>query len=258
MTQQVVSLWVGDSLGYIERLSLASFVANGHPTALYTYGDVSGMPEGVEVRDAAAVLPWAEAQHYLQGSAALLADLFRLELQRQRLGLWVDTDVVCVRPVTIEGPFVAGRESNRFLNNAVLRLAPDAPILADWLAALRANRLPPWIRFGRAPLAYLRRLAGFSQLPSTMPHGTFGPKAITALAERYGLTSHAQPTDVFYPVHPRLAERLWDPTFKLADVVTERTLTVHLWNEKLRDLRKTAPPAGSILHELMTRYAITF
>lgn len=258
MTQQAVSLWIGDSLGVIERLSLTSFVANGHPTALYVYGDVSGVPRGVELRDAEPILSksMAMANRYANGSFALFSNMFRMELQKRALGMWIDADVVCYRPLTIDGPFVAGRESDRFLNGAILKLAPESPMLADWLAIAESGRVPDWIPFHKAPTAYLRQWAGRRVLPPQLPHGTFGPKSITALAERHGLTGAAQPEDVFYPVHPRMAERLWDPTFKLADVVTERTLAIHLWNEKLRELKKIVPPEGSIMAELLARYPV--
>jgi hypothetical protein len=256
MLQQIVSLWIGGALGTIERLSLRSFVAQGHPVALYTYGEVSGVPAGVEMRDAADVLPRAMVaqNRYPSGSVTLFADLFRLELQRRALGLWVDVDVVAVRPVDVGCDFVVGRESDRFLNNAVLKLAPDSAVLHDWLAATRSERVPSWLPFHRAPKAYLRQAWGGGIHPSELPFGTFGPKAITALAARHGLTGAAQPQPVFYPLHPRMAGRLYDPTLQLGSFVTSETRTIHLWNEKLRTLKASAPPEGSPLYELLRRY----
>ncbi|WP_423068835.1 hypothetical protein [Devosia sp. CN2-171] len=259
MLQQIVSLWIGDRLGLIERLSLTSFVAQGHPIALYTYGPVAGVPQGVEVRDAEAVLPrtMADANRYSNGSYALFSNMFRMELQRRSLGMWVDADVVCWRPITVDGPFVAGHESDRFLNGAILKLAPDSPMLVDWLDTAASGRVPRWLPFHRAPKALLRQLTGQRIEPAELPHGTFGPKSITALAEVHGLWAAAQPIDVFYPLRPRQAELLWDPSLKLADVVTERTLTIHLWNEKLKPFRNVPPPPGSMMAELMARYGVT-
>lgn len=68
MPQQIVSLWIGGGLGTIERLSLRSFVAHGHPLALYSYGEVTGVPAGVERRDAADVLPRAMAETLRYGN----------------------------------------------------------------------------------------------------------------------------------------------------------------------------------------------
>ena len=256
MPQQIVSLWIGGGLGTIERLSLRSFVAHGHPMALYSYSEVTGVPSGVERRDAAEVLPEATAMRlrYANGSYALFANLFRLELQRLDLGLWVDVDVVALRTLDLQGDFIVGRESDRYLNNAVLKLAPDSPVLRDWLAMAGSGRVPPWLPFHRAPKAWVKQAFGGSIHPSELPFGTFGPKSITALAARHGLTDEAQPEPVFYPLHPRQAERLYDPTLRLDDIVTAETRTIHLWNEKLGELKKTTPPEGSILAELLRRY----
>jgi len=256
MPQQIVSLWIGGGLGTIERLSLRSFVANGHPMALYSYGEVAGVPEGVERRDAAEVLPFAMAEtlRYGNGSYALFSNMFRMELQRHSLGMWVDADVVALREVDLDGPFVVGRESDRFLNGAILKLSPDSPVLRDWLATAASGKAPPWLPFHRAPKAWLRQAMGATIHPSELPFGTFGPKSITALAARHGMTDRAQPEPVFYPLHPREAERLYDPTLKLETIVTPETRTIHLWNEKLGPLKRSVPPKGSILSELLRRY----
>jgi hypothetical protein len=254
--QQIVSLWIGGGLGTIERLSLRSFVTHGHPVALYSYGAVTGVPHGVELRDAGSVLPEAMAMklRYANGSFALFSNMFRMELQRLALGLWVDADVVAMRPLDIDGAFVVGRESDRFLNGAILKLSPDSPVLRDWLAMASSGKVPPWLPFHRAPKAWLKQAFGVDIHPSELPFGTFGPKSITALAARHGLTAEAQPEPVFYPLHPRQAERLYDPTLRLGDIVTTETRTIHLWNEKLGALKKTVPPPGSILAELLSRY----
>ena len=258
MNQPVVSLWVGPSLGPIERMSLASFVSHGHPTALYAFDDIAGVPEGVELRDATSVLSRqvADAHRYKSGSYALFANLFRLELQRLGAGMWVDTDVVCYRPVTLDGPFVVGRESDVYLNNAVLRLAADSPLLADWLAAFSNGRVPPWIPYRRARTAYFRQLLGRRIAPRELPFGAFGPKAITALAERHGLMDAVQPEEVFYPVHPRQALAIWEVGLRLEQVVTERTLTIHLWNKKLDGVKQRLPEKGSLLDQLFRMYQV--
>ncbi|MBK8085817.1 MAG: hypothetical protein IPK28_19440 [Devosia sp.] len=256
MTSRIVTLWVGSALGRMERMCLASFVAHGHPVALYAFGEIGNLPPGVELRDAGAVADRSELARIAGSPPALtlFADYFRLLLMRKSAGLWVDTDVVCLRPFELDGGFVAGWESADYINNAVLRLAPDSPVLADALAAFESGRAPPWVPFHRAPAARVRTLLGRRVAPRDLPRGTFGPKGMTALAVRHGLAAAARPTEVFYPLHPRAAERLYDPTLRLDDIVTADTLTLHLWNEKLHHLKATEPPRGSILAELFARY----
>ena len=50
-------LWVEGQLSYLEQLCMVSFRDAGHPVRLYTYGAVSRVPEGIEVRPAAEILP---------------------------------------------------------------------------------------------------------------------------------------------------------------------------------------------------------
>jgi hypothetical protein len=51
------SLWIEERLSRIELLSLQSFLANGHECHLYVYSDVSGVPSGVILKDAASIIP---------------------------------------------------------------------------------------------------------------------------------------------------------------------------------------------------------
>lgn len=253
----LVTLWIGDTLGPIERLSLISMVASGHPTVLYSYGQPVGLPEGVELRDAADVLPRkvAEANRYGNGSYALFSNLFRYVALQQGLGIWLDTDVVCLAAIDIAGPFVAGWESDRFLNGAVLYADADSPFVESAIATFGSGRVPPWVPFHRAPRAWLRQLVG-DVAPAQLPHGSFGPKAVTALARRHDVLKLAQPRDVFYPLPPREARRIFETGTRLEDFVSPETLTVHLWNEKLRDIKHLSPPQGSLLRQLFERFGI--
>lgn len=252
----VVTLWVGSALGPMERMCLASFVAHGHSVTLYGYDEIGNVPAGVALRDAAAIVPWPRFEQIAgrRRALTLFANYFRLQLMLRGAGLWIDTDVVCLRPIDLAGDFIAGWESADYINNAVLLLGRDSPVLADAIASFESGQVPPWTPFHRAPMAIIRDKLGLRVEPAELPRGTFGPKGITALAKRHGLEGAAQPTDVFYPLHPRAAERLYDPGLRLEDVVTERTLTIHLWNEKLSELKRHDPPAGSIMAGLLARY----
>jgi hypothetical protein len=254
----IATLWIEGHLGPIERLCLASFVAHGHQVTLFAYGDITGLPPGVIQVDARTILPEAEARanRYENGSYALFSNLFRYELLRRGLGLWVDTDVVCVQPIRASEEFVAGWESPDFINGAVLFAEVGSAFIADALTAFRSGRIPAWAPWHKVLHCYARQLLG-QPIPATaLPHGTFGPKGVTALAKRHGLTSLAQPREVFYPVPPRSARKVFDPDYRLADVVRPTTLAIHLWNEKLRDIKHTAPPVGSLLRSLYERYGM--
>ena len=54
---QVAALWIGGKLSFLEELCLKSFVDAGHHTILFTYEGTENVPDGVEVRDGAEILP---------------------------------------------------------------------------------------------------------------------------------------------------------------------------------------------------------
>jgi hypothetical protein len=254
----IVMLWIEGQLGPIERLSLTSFRAQGHAVTLYAYGEIKGLPEGIALCDAREVLPEAVARtnRYANGSYALFSNLFRYEILRRGLGIWSDTDVVALQPLALDAPFIAGWESLDFLNGAVLYAEPGSGFVADALAAFSSGRVPPWLPFHRAPLASLQHLVGRKVPATALPHGTFGPKGVTALAKRHNLMPLAQPREVFYPLPPRGAHRIFEADCRLEHYVRPNTLAVHLWNEKLKDLKHLSPPQGSLLRTLYERYGV--
>ncbi len=246
------SLWIGHGLGPLERTCLASFVEIGHPVRLYAYEDLSGVPPGVEVRDARAVLPHAAvARHLATGHFSLVANRFRYLLQRADLGLWIDCDLLCLRPIP-DAPFVFGRQDERRINNAVLRIPHDEPILSDLLASFESpNWIPPWEPLRRRIRYAIRRRLQPGFGVADMPWGTTGPNALTYHLARHGLTDRALPRDAFYPVSLREAGALLTPDHAAVRAsVTDRTLCIHLWNKALSE-QTGPPPRGSFLEAVI-------
>lgn len=111
----VHGLWIGP-LTRLERLTLGSFAAHGHEFHLWRYESVADpLPQGVVVRDANEVLPRARVFRKRiadgevgigEGSYALFADLFRIKLLHELGGIWVDMDVLCLKPFDFEQPYV--------------------------------------------------------------------------------------------------------------------------------------------------------
>ena len=52
----VASLWIGESLHYVNQLCLKSHLVQGHPVTLYCTDTVRNVPEGVEVRPAEEIM----------------------------------------------------------------------------------------------------------------------------------------------------------------------------------------------------------
>jgi len=99
MSNLIQTLWVGNELSDMERLSLTSFVKNGHDVVLYSYEDISNVPDGVTILDGNDILPEDMIFQYKDHkSFSAFSNYFRYKMLYEKGGWWVDTDVVCLRP----------------------------------------------------------------------------------------------------------------------------------------------------------------
>ncbi|WP_373028170.1 hypothetical protein [Sulfitobacter sp.] len=258
----VNSFWHGGRLTWIERACMRSFLDKGIKFRLYAYGELDGVPDGVQLEDAAEILPETAIITYqgddlpeAKGTPALFSNLFRYELQRLGKGLWVDCDFYCLKPFRFARmPFVFGYQHNRTIdgavNTAVLKLPKDSRILADLIKLYQPPySIPPWVfQDHRARLA--KQWGSEDVHPSYLPWGSFGPKALTALIWRHGLEEHILGRDRFYPITVADIEKMFDPAVDCADFFSPRTFGVHLWNNEIRHRAAETPPEGSFAHRL--------
>jgi alpha 1,4-glycosyltransferase len=243
-------LWIGSSLGSVERACMRSVLRQGHELSLYCYAPPAGVPEGVALRDAAELVPEREIVRHRGGSVALFANLFRYRLLQEGRGIWLDCDIYLLAPISREDEHLFGEEAPGRINNAVLRMPPDSPLLTPLIALFDDRDVPAWIPLG-ARLAARWRLATTGRAGlSRMPWGVAGPLALTALAREYGLSAQALPPEIFYPMPWQQADWIRDPERRLEDVTTPRTVAVHLWNERIRHFKNAPAPPGSFLARL--------
>ncbi|MDQ3478620.1 MAG: hypothetical protein M3438_05615 [Pseudomonadota bacterium] len=250
MTNDCVTLWVGDALGPVERACMRSVLRQGHSLALYCYEEPAGVPQGVEVRDASAVVPKGELLAPWFARADLYSDRFRYELLRRSLGTWIDADVYFVGRLDLERPYLFGEEAPGVVNNAVLRLPADSPLLPRLLEPFDKRTTPRWLPWRYyLPLRLRELVVGQADLRH-LPWGTTSPQALTALTKEYGLYHWAQPQERFYPMPWQEARWILDPERQLDEVIGDGTVTVHLWNECIKNFKGQPAPEGSFLAQL--------
>lgn len=246
-----VMLWIGERLSAVERACMRSVLAQGHRLTLYTYGEMAGVPEGVERADAAAILPQSAIVAHHSGSVALFSDWFRIELQRHGKGIWLDADVYLLRPLTLApGAHLFGWIEPDMLGAGVLALPPDSPLIAPVLKIFEHPHVPDWLRPPDRIRAYWRQWRTGAVDVSRLPWGVAGPLALTALARRHGLLQHALRADAFYPYGWAEAAWIFDPARTVEEFIGPGTTALHLYNYIIADRKLAVAAPGSFMARL--------
>lgn len=241
MSKQIIqSLWIGERLTTIEKLALNSFLRCGHEFHLYTYEDIEGIPNGVVIKDGNEILPGGEIFYQTRGagkgSVAAFADLFRYKLIHDLGGCWVDTDFICLRPLTFDHEYVfssefAGDGKTVKINNGVIVAPKKSPIMAYCLEKSNAIN------------------------KNSIGWGDIGPKLMQEAISKFGYTKYVEPPQRFCPVaHHALAYMLVVDR-SLFDL--EGALLLHLWNEQWRRLKidkNSAFPSNTLIEFFKEKY----
>ena len=240
----VSSLWVGPDLSWIEQLSLASFLHHGHRVKLYSYGEINGVPDGVERVDAASVYEPTDDIRQNAGPS-MTADLFRLHLVHDTDEVWIDTDMVAVKALTKNenGFAIAYERQGKAICNAVLgapRHSAAVQYLLDYCND--PHDQPGWLR------PRLRnQLSGVpkEQLISTLfkvKRASLGPMALAYALRETGEVSEVRPRQAYFSVPWQFADVLFNPYGGTEGWMSEETEAVHLWSSALSSFHKTNRP----------------
>jgi hypothetical protein len=221
MRPDIVTFWHGP-LDALRQTCLRSQVAAGHKVTVYSFDTVPGLPEGVGYAEAEAILPHAFSEKlrpaqpdgsWRDWTVLQFSDFFRMRLMVQSAGLWLDADVLLLKPVEIDPakPFFAW-ERPRQLGNSVLYLPSDDPIVTAFEDLMKQEELTPdWLALRHRLTFALRRLRGHSNRLSDIRVAIYGPAALTALARRASEARYALPKRSFYAVHAD-PKRFFDPS----------------------------------------------
>ena len=100
------------------------------------------------------------------------SDFFRMRLMAHGAGLWLDADVLLLKPVEIDParPYFAW-ERPRQLGNSVLYLPPNDPIVAAFAALMQQDELTPdWLSLRPSPDLRAAQAARRIEPPLRHPH----------------------------------------------------------------------------------------
>lgn len=227
----VQGLWIGSTLSIMEKLSIVSFLENGHEYHLYAYDELPGVPRGATVKDANKILPASLIFQYRdRPSYSAFSNFFRYRLLLERGGWWVDSDTVCLRHFDFPEEYVVSSQKNG---------AGQIPNVG----AIKAPR-------GSEAIAYAWSVCQ-TKKRNELVWGEIGPALMAEVVERYRLQRYVKPYYVFCPIE---WERLLVP---YVVGVPEEAYAIHLWNSMWvfgnQDKNATYNP-GCIYEQLKTRY----
>lgn len=231
----IQSLWIGNSLSVMERLSISSFLKNGHEFHLYTYGVVRGVPEGTVIKDAAEIIPLTLRDYRNFPKLAFFADMFRYKLLLDKGGWWVDTDTVCLRPFDFKEDIIVSSEAVKqggtHTNNGNLKVPAGSPLMA-WL----------WDTC-------------FKKQPNEVVWGDTGPRLMEEAIKKLKMEHVVKPPETFCPVPWWEVVNLTNP--EKIPTIPKEAYAVHLWNEQwqyYKECNKTVLTPGSLYAQLVERY----
>ena len=211
MLPDVVTFWHGP-LDALRLTCLRSQVAAGHKVTVYSFEPLGQLPDGVGNAEAEAILPHSFSEKlrppqpdgsWRDWTILQFSDFFRMRLIARNAGLWLDADVLLLKPVEIDPakPFFAW-ERRRQLGNSVLYLPADHAIVVAFENLMEQEELTPdWLALRHRLTFALRSLRSGSSRLSDIRVAIYGPASLTALARRAGELRHALPKKSFYAVH---------------------------------------------------------
>lgn len=209
----IQGMWIGEELSVMERLSIASFLANGHQFHLYVYSDVKNIPAGTVVRDGEEILPSSAVFRYRDnGSYAGFSNFFRYELLLKCGGWWVDLDTVCLQPFRFAVDHVIGAEpvagGGDHPISGVLKAPPQSELMTFLTQVCREKNR------------------------ETLKWGETGPRLVAEGVRRFSLEEYVQTHEVFCPFGWYEWDLALDPTRSVSWEAPTRA--IHLWNELWR------------------------
>jgi glycosyltransferase involved in cell wall biosynthesis len=207
-----------------------SMRAAGHPVRVWSYAPEKLaflVPHGIEVRNADDVMPRAFFERIVAGSEIrYFSDIFRYAVLYEHGGLWMDSDVILLRPFPFRG--------DHFFN-------------LQWRGSHKGHFICGNVIYAKPYSGHLRALYEMSisrfHDASGREFGDIGPKLLSdyiASDPGAALRECVFSPMFFNPIDWTEIDRFEKPTAELADYLNdERVFGIHLWTA-----RNEARPGG--------------
>jgi hypothetical protein len=225
------TFWAGRTVSPYEAACITSFLVRGYDYTVYSYDRPDNLPDGVTLRDAREITEEGNVQRFLirgRPNLSHFSDLFRYELFRRTDHIWVDTDMLLLRPLDLPSyDTLLAREETASLCGAIMRLDRTHPSLGTLIARTEALR------------------------DQELVWGATGPRLLTAIFGRQAVLQQAYEPKWFFPVHFNDAWKVFLPEFRDESAqLCQSAYTTHLWNDRMVKMgvwKRFCPPEGSFL-----------
>lgn len=245
MNNTIQSLWIGNKISIVEKLSMASFIRNENNYHLYAYNEIPGLPEGVKIFDANEILPEEDVFCYQtsigKGSYSAFSNYFRYKLLYEKGGFWADTDNICLKKFDFNEDYVFGMEFAALYN--------DCPITHHVASGLF-----------KAPKKSFIMLDNYKECltkdKNLLKWGEVGPALVAKCIKKFNLFNYVKPAHLFNPLgYNEVNDFVSENTSRIIDL--RESYSVHLWNECWRknglDKNKSYHPS-SLFEKLKKAY----
>ena len=208
----IQGLWVGSELTAMERMSISSFLMNGHEYHLYVYDEVKHVPAGAVVKDGNEILPSSRIFLYKDyKSYSGFSNFFRYKLLLDKGGWWADTDVICVKPFDFDEEHVF---SSEIIHNEIHITS----------SVIKAPARSPAMQYAWQVCQ--------SKDPQQIVWGETGPRLMAETVRKFSFEQCVKPHTVFCPLSVLDWHRVREPDGDFT--FDETTHAIHLWNEAWR------------------------
>lgn len=213
----VKTLWIGGVLKPLHLECLSSFLRHGASVELYGYDTIPNLSPGILLKDAQEILPRSEIFSYQigpgKGSYSAFSNIFRYALLLKKGGVWIDTDMFCLRPWKFTEPYSFASETTR---TETQRIVASCMIHCPKNSKLMEFCLDESYRLKSKDLQW----------------GEIGPQLLSRAVKQLNLESYIHPSWEFCSVGWDEAELLYRPDSAWSP--PQRAFAVHLNHEMLR------------------------
>lgn len=233
------TFWVGAPLTRLEIGVIQSVIHQEHPITVYTYNDISGFLTDnsglVTVADAREILSEHEIFSYTGRHAAYtylpFSDLFRIMLLHKKGGIWLDLDLILIRPIPqylLDRPYVFSSERT-ILKGAYKSQWPEVMNIGFIKVPGPKSELTSWL---------------LRNLPKTHDDAMAYMKLFRKAVDTLGLKEWILRPEVFCPINwwdvPELfngkdfKSKYGQPAYDVYDIEKPEVLGIHMWRAILR------------------------